>query len=273
MQAHIRSGYADTRLGQVHYREAGAGPPVVLLHESPISGRVYDAALPAVGRCVRAIAPDTPGYGASDPPPEPLPIAGYAERLALFMDALGLERVALVGNHTGGSIAVQIAVAQPERVHSLVVIGCPLYDKEEARDKLQSYLESFTLSPDGAHLEWLWSRYQRIWGADSPVELLHLAATEFLRTADRYDWAYRSAFQFDMAGLLPRITCPTLFLVTEGDILRSRNEKAVALTPHAEGRIIDLPYGQYPARDPEGFAGELFAFLERTGYLDATEAP
>ena len=272
MEARIRSGYADTSLGQVHYREAGTGPPVVLLHESPISGRIYDASLPTMGRRVRAIAPDTPGYGASDPPPEPLPIAGYAERLALFMDALGLEHVALVGSHTGGSIAVQIAVNQPKLVHSLVVLGCPLYDKEEAQDKLQSYLEPFTLSPDGAHLEWLWNRYLRIWGDDSPVELLHLAATEFLRTADRYDWAYKAAFRFDMAGALPRVACPTLFLVTEGDILRNKNEKAVALAPHSEGRIIDSPYGQYPARDPEGFAGELFAFLERTGYLDATRA-
>ena len=273
MEAGIRSGYADIPLRQVHYREAGAGPPVFLLHQSPISGRIFDAVLPVLGRRVRAIAPDTPGYGASDPPPELVPIAGYAERLALFMEALGLERVALVGNHTGGSIAVQIAVDHPERVHSLVVLGCPLYDKEEAQDKLQSYLEPFTLSPDGAHLEWLWSRYLRIWGDDSPVELLNLAAIEFLRTADRYDWAYRAAFQFDMAGALPQVTCPTLFLVSEGDILRNKNEKAVALTPYAEGRIIGSPYGQYPARDPEGFASELFAFLERTGYLDATRAP
>ena len=272
MQVPIRSSYADTPLGQVHYREAGAGPPVVLLHESPISGRIYYAALPAVGRRVRAIAPDTPGYGASDPPPEPLTIAGYAERLTLFLDSLGLERVALVGSHTGGSIAIQIAVDLPERVHSLVVLGCPLYDREEAQDKLQTYLERFTLSPDGAHLEWLWNRYQRIWGADSPVELLHLAATEFLRTAARYDWAYQAAFKFEMAQMLRRITCPTLFLVTEGDLLRKVNEKAVALTPRAEGRIIDIPFGQYPARDPEGFAEELFAFLERTGYLDAAGA-
>ena len=269
MGPQIRSGYADTPLGQVHYREAGTGPPVVLLHESPISGRIFDAALPVLGRRVRAIAPDTPGYGASDPPPEPLPIASYAERLTLFLDSLGLERVALVGSHTGGSIAIQIAVSLPERVHSLVVLGCPLYDKEEARSRLQTYLEPFTLSPDGAHLEWLWNRYLRIWGEDSPVELLHLAVTEFLRTGHRYDWAYRAAFQFDAAGALSRVTCPALFLVTEGDILRSKNEKAVALTPHAEGRIIDSPYGQYPARDPEGFAGELLAFLKRTGYLGA----
>ena len=223
----------------------------------------------ALGRRVLAIAPDTPGYGASDPPPEPISIVGYAERLALFMDSLGLERVTLVGIHTGGAIAIQLAVDLPERVHSLIVLGCPLLDKEEAQSWFETYIPPFTLSANGAYLEWLWSRYQRIWGRETPVELLHLAVTEFLRTADRYDWGYRAAFGFDAARLLPQVTCRTLFLDTEGDMLRSKNEPSVALTPHAEGRIINSPYGQYPARDPEGFASELFAFLERTGYLGA----
>lgn len=272
METQIRAGYAETPLGQIHYREAGTGSPVILLHESPISGKVYEAALGKVGRRVRAIAPDTPGYGASDPPPQPLSIAGYAERLVLFLGTLGLERVALVGNHTGGSIAIQIAADHPDLVHSLVVLGCPLYDQEESQHQLQNYLEPFTLSTSGSHLEWVWNRYKHIWGADSPLELLHMATTEFLRTADRYDWAYQAAFRFDAAKVLPHVICPTLFLVTEGDILRNKNEKAVALSPHAEGKIIESPYGQYPARDPEGFASELFNFLEKTGYLEPTRS-
>ena len=110
MEPKVRYAYADTPLGQVHYREAGSGPPVVLFHESPISGRIYEESLLVLGRRVRAIAPDTPGYGASPPPPEPIPITGYSERMILFLDALGLDKVALVGSHTGGAIAAQLAV-------------------------------------------------------------------------------------------------------------------------------------------------------------------
>ena len=273
MGTKLRFSYADTPLGQVHYREAGTGPPVVLFHESPISGRIYEATLPVLGRRVRAIAPDTPGYGASDPPPEPLHIAGYSERLALFLDALGLEQVALVGNHTGGAIAIQLAVDLPQRVRALIVMGCPLFSEEERQDRLENYLEPFTPSPDGAHLAWLWSRYQRVWGRDTPVELLHLATAEFLRTGARYDWAYRAAFRFEADRLLPQVTCPTLFLVTQGDMLRPKNERAVALTPHAEGRVIESPHGQYPARDPAGFSREVLAFLARVNYLTADPAP
>jgi len=267
MNSNILANYANTPLGQIHYREIGSGPPIILLHESPISGQVYNAALPAIGKRARAISPDTPGYGASDPPPEPLTIAGYAERIALFINSLQLKKIALVGNHTGGSIAVQIAISHPEMVHSLIVIGCPLYEEEEVQERLDNYLEPFVLFANGSHLQWVWDRYKRIWGEDSPLDLIQLATTEFLRTGSRYDWAYQAAFKFDIAKVLPKITCPTLFLVTEGDILRNKNEAAVKLTPGAKGEVIDSPFGQLPARHPDIFAKKVFSFLEETGYL------
>ena len=266
IESQICSGYADTRLGQVHYREAGSGSPVILFHESPLSSAIYGAALPVLGRWVRAIAPDTPGYGASDPPPGPLSIAGYAERMSLFLEALGLGQVALVESHTGGAIATQLAVDEPKRVRALIVLGCLLLDEEE-RQRWLNFVEPFPLSPDGSHLAWLWARYQRSWGNDTPVELLHLATTEFLRAGARYYWAAEAGFRFEADNLLPRIACPTLYLATEGDMLRANNERAVALTPDAEGLIIDSPHGQFPARDPEGFTREVVAFLKRVGYL------
>jgi pimeloyl-ACP methyl ester carboxylesterase len=267
MDPNIRYAYADTSLGQVHYREAGSGPPVVLFHESPVSGRIYDESLPILGRHVRAIAPDTPGYGASTPPPEPLPITGYAERMTLFLDVLGLDQVALVGNHTGGAIAAQMAVDHRERVPAIVIVGSPLFDDDERQDRLENYLEPFKASSDGGHLSWLWTRYQGIWGKDSPAELLHLATTEFLRAGTRYDWAYQAAFRFEADKIFPQVQCPTLFLVTEGDLLRSKNERSVELTPNAEGRVIENPYGQFPARDPESFSREVLSFLTQVGYL------
>ena len=267
MDSQIRYGYADTPLGQVHYRESGSGPPVVLFHESPLSGRIHEAVLPLLGRSVRAIAPDTPGYGDSTPPPEPLSIAGYAERLALFLDTLGLERVALVGHHTGGAVATQMAVDLGDRVPALVVLGSCLFSEEESRNWLENYLGPFDPSSDGEHLDWLWRRYLRIWGEDTPVELLHLATTEFLRAGARYQWAYRAAFKFQAERVLPMVSCPTLFLVTEGDLLRDKNERSVELTPRGEGKVIDLPYGQLPSREPELFCSEVLAFLTRVGYL------
>ena len=268
MDLKIHNGYADTALGQVHYREAGSGPTVLLFHESPLSGRVFEAALPVLGRRVRAIAVDTPGYGTSTPPPEPLPISGYAQRMALLMDALGLDKTAAVGTHTGGAIAAQLAVDNSERVPALVVVGCPLFNDEERRQRLESYLEPFELSQDGKHLHWVWDHYRQIWADDSSLELLHMASTEFLRVGPRYTWAYQAAFRFEADVILPMVKCPTLYLVTEGDGLRGKNERAVELTPNSRGKVIDSPYGQFAARDPEGFSREVLGFLDRVGYLD-----
>jgi pimeloyl-ACP methyl ester carboxylesterase len=267
MESKLHYGYADTELGQVHYREAGAGRPVVLFHESPVSGRIYDSVLPLLGRRVRAIAPDTPGYGASTPPPEPLLIDGYAQRLALFLDALGLDDVALVGNHTGAALAIQLAVDLKDRVKALVVIGSPLFGGEERRIWLEEYLEPFSPDSEGEHLSWLWQRYRRIWGVDTSPDLMDLAATEFLRVGSRYHWAYAAAFKFEADRLLPRVACPTLFLITEGDMLRGKNEASVAMTPGAEERVLDKPWGQLPARDPELFSQEVLSFLENVNYI------
>ena len=263
----IRYGYVDTPLGQVHYRESGAGPPVVLFHESPLSGRIFEACLPHLGQRVRAIAPDTPGYGASEPPPGPIDIERYAERFALFLDALQLGEVALVGSHTGGSIAIQLAVEHPERIKALVILGSPLFDEEESRRWIANYLDPFPLAADGSQLDWLWRRYQRIWGADTPADLLHLATTEFLRTAHRYDWGYRAAFNFPAAERLPRLACPVLILTTEGDMLRDKHEPSLALTPNARGELFPSPWGQLPARHPEEFSGTVATFLEDVSYL------
>ena len=128
-------------------------------------------------------------------------------------------------------------------------------------------LEPFEPSLDGGHLSSLWAHYKRAMGEDTPVELLDLSTTEFLRAGSRYSWAYEAAFRFEAERLLPEVGCPTLFLVTQGDRLRDKNERAVDLTPNAEGRVADSQHGQYAARDPEGFAREVLAFLGRVGYI------
>lgn len=118
-------GYVTGRWGQVHYRASGEnGPAVVLVHESPISSEEYVHALPELGRSVRAVAFDTPGYGLSDPPPGPQEIPDYAAALLEAADALGLGDFAVVGTHTGASIAVQMAAqAPPGRVTHAVLSG------------------------------------------------------------------------------------------------------------------------------------------------------
>src|ERR1700716_2932184 len=103
-------GYAQTRIGQVHYRhEGGNGPAVVCFHEAPMSSAIYAPALPVLARSFRAYAFDTPGHGFSDPFPRQPSIEEYASTLLESIDYIGVDQFIVVGCHTGAAIGLEIA--------------------------------------------------------------------------------------------------------------------------------------------------------------------
>src|SRR6185503_13663853 len=87
---------------QVHYRRAGSGPAVVLRHESPRSSVALVRHLEALAPRFTAIGIDTPGYGLSEPLDVEQPsIADYAADFGPTLDALGIDRCAILAVHTG----------------------------------------------------------------------------------------------------------------------------------------------------------------------------
>jgi pimeloyl-ACP methyl ester carboxylesterase len=109
---------------RVHVIETGGGPPAVLLHGSTTSSLSHLPLLDRV-RGFRAIAVDRPGFGLSDP--APLPRDRYREATVEWidevLDALELPAVSLVGSSMGGTWATWYALARPERVQRLVLLG------------------------------------------------------------------------------------------------------------------------------------------------------
>jgi pimeloyl-ACP methyl ester carboxylesterase len=112
---------------EVNVRELGAGPPVVLVHGLPSNigdwGGVPDA-LAALGH--RVVVYDRVGYGWSSRPPvagDAYSLDSNARELGALLDQLGIERAALVGWSYGGGIVQTFALAHPERVSQLVLLG------------------------------------------------------------------------------------------------------------------------------------------------------
>jgi pimeloyl-ACP methyl ester carboxylesterase len=129
--APVRSRHVEMGAGnRVHLLEQGAGPPVVLLHGT---GNPAGFLLPLLRELhgVRAIAPDRPGVGLSDP--ADLPAARYREAavawLDRLLDALELDATTLAGHSGGGVWALWYALAHPERVERLVLLGVPTLPK------------------------------------------------------------------------------------------------------------------------------------------------
>jgi pimeloyl-ACP methyl ester carboxylesterase len=107
----------------VRYLTSGEGPPLVLVHALGENALSWSWVLPALSRGHRVYAPDLPGIGgdgriAADHSP-----TFFASFVAAFLDTLGIERAAIVGNSLGGLIALRFARSDPVRVSALGLVG------------------------------------------------------------------------------------------------------------------------------------------------------
>jgi 3-oxoadipate enol-lactonase len=102
------------------YEVAGSGPAVLLLHTGLMDRRSWDPLWESLARRFTAIRYDAHGFGDSEDPGEALNDHGDA---VTVLDAAGVERAALMGVSYGGLIAVDVALATPERVSALVAVS------------------------------------------------------------------------------------------------------------------------------------------------------
>jgi pimeloyl-ACP methyl ester carboxylesterase len=107
----------------LHYEEAGQGEPVVLLHGLGASTFCYRFLVEALAPRYRALALDLPGFGYSTREAEDMSLTAQVENLRGFLDALSIERAALIGHSMGGAILQRFAVTYPARVERLVLIS------------------------------------------------------------------------------------------------------------------------------------------------------
>lgn len=114
-----------TDAGTLRYHEAGDGPPLLLLHGSGpgVTGwRNFRGNLPVFAADFRCLILEFPGFGVSDDFGGH-PMVTAADAVVRFVDALGLDRVDIVGNSMGGGVALGYASSHPERVRRVVTIG------------------------------------------------------------------------------------------------------------------------------------------------------
>jgi len=231
----IRRHFVHVGSRRVHYRRAGSGPPLIVLHASPTSSQAMSAHILALARRFTVIALDTPGYGRSDALPLETPaIEDYADALADTLKALGIRRTLVFGRHTGACIAMALAARAPAMVEAVWVDGYPVLDAAARARYLGDYLHTVSPSWDGAHLLWYWFRYREQFvhwpwheqlhanraDVDVPdLEALHRGAMDMMLAGEGYVTAYAAAFRFDSLAVLPAVRCPVYFAARPGDSL------------------------------------------------------
>src|SRR5262245_60995746 len=107
--------FADLRGVRVHYAEAGSGDPLVLQHGWPQHWWAWREVIGPLAERYRVICPDLRGCGWSSAPARGYDKATLAEDLLALLDALGLERVRLIGHDWGAFAGYLACIRRPER--------------------------------------------------------------------------------------------------------------------------------------------------------------
>ncbi len=224
-------GYAQCRLGALHYRRLRGRsggerkPAILLLHQTPFGFAEWVDIQPLLAEMGHdTIAPDNPGYGMSDPPPDSVTIADLSDNLVDLLDHLNVQRVAVAGHHTGAAMAASFAARQPDRTVCAVLHGCPVYDAAERESRLAQPTPPVALREDGSHMAEIFSAIH----ARAPIPRGLSTAT--WGTLGAW-WAgfdtptYRAVFANDMAADVDSIRAPTRILTDAGDSLHEQDRE------------------------------------------------
>ena len=256
---------------RVHYRRCGRGPALLMVHQSPRSSAEYEPLLRAWGEHFTCIAPDTPGFGESDPLSDPAAdIDAFADALIAFLDAAGLPLIGAYGFHSGGIILLAALRRAPRRFTGIAVGGYAVWTPAERTLFADGYLPPFLPQPYGEHLTWLWNRVLEQswffpWFAAEPAARLSVAHDDPLRvdatvmdmlaSGDAYRVGYGAVLAAPRDVPPPEAeTPPVLITAYDGDPLQAHLSRLGALPRTWQAHPVATPAAHHAAS---------LAFLQR----------
>jgi pimeloyl-ACP methyl ester carboxylesterase len=228
---------------RVAFQRRGTGPCLLLLHGAVSDSRVWRVELASLSDSFTLVAWDAPGCGASSDPPEHFRLPEYAECLEDFVDALGLERVHLLGHSWGSVLALELYQRRPSIVRSLILVGAYAgwagsLPPEEVAQRLELALRIADLPPGTFEPASMPGLFSTAMPEDRASELATIMS-EIRPTATRA-MAHALA-ETDLRDLLPQIEAPTLLLYGDAD---ERSPVRVARELHAKipgSKLVIMP--------------------------------
>jgi pimeloyl-ACP methyl ester carboxylesterase len=264
----VRRSYAECRYGQIHLWTAypsGGGfderTPVICLHHSGGSGRLFGSMLREVGQDRSVYAPDLPGHGTSDAPHGKVSVAELSAAIGDFLDSLRLRTVDLFGYQLGALVASELAIARPQQVRRLMLWGVPIYAAADKAALLQN-VSAPGSREDGSDVLEEWQRTLERRGPGVPPPATAEEFADRLRAGSNGAKALSAVLEYSATERLPLVKQSTLVLRPRDEFWDSAPRARAALP---NGAILDLPdYGQgFLSAAPQRFASVAREFLDR----------
>ena len=238
--ARFEGGLAPRRkAGGIALREAGSGPPVLLIHSVGLNADVWEPQIVALATRRRVIAPDLPGHGQSALMPEDAELEDFVKVMAALIDDLGLSPLPVVGHSFGAMIALGLALDFPEKVTALVTLSAVYCRDAYARSAVEQRAKRIT----GSSVDVIETLAR--WFPNDPNGPLARRVGTWLRTASPqgYAIAYRIFATADHVheGRLGELACRALFMTGVGDphSTPAMSERMAHQAPH--GRALAVP--------------------------------
>ncbi len=252
---------------EMYYEIHGKGDPLLLIHGLGSSSRDWEYQIPQFSKLYKVIIIDLRGHGKTSKPKGPYSIRGFADDVALFLEALNIKHVNILGLSMGTATGFELAINYPELVKSLIAVNMSAKLSVKTFDEKKQFflrvaiVKLLGMKKMGEFLA------PRLFPFPFPEQ-------EKLRKQVAFRWAendkksYLSAFyslkNWSVEEELHKITCPTLVIASDGDYTPVEiKEEYVKKIPNGQISIINNSHHAVPMEKPEEFNKIVLDFLKQ----------
>lgn len=268
--------------GVLRYREAGEGPPLLLLHGSGpgVTGwRNFRGNISFFAEHFRTLILEFPGFGVSDAFDDAHPMLSAQHAVPLFLDGLGIDRASIIGNSMGGGVAIDFAIKHPHRVDRLVTIGgiggnlySPFpgegirllseFTENPSRERLIAWLQATVYDPALVTEELIQERWEQ---ATDPATLASAKRMYGRAAVDGLAAAQRESVEPPQWAHLRAVTAPTLVTWGRDDRVSPLDMSVIAmrLLPRGEVHIFPDCGHWVMIEQKQAFESTVLSFLTR----------
>jgi pimeloyl-ACP methyl ester carboxylesterase len=220
--------YIDAGGLHTYYEVRGEGEPVVFLHGGLCTVETLLPVTPTLAEHYQVYTPERRGHGRTPDVDGPITYGNMAADTIALLDALGLRSVRLLGLSDGGNVAMLVALARPDLVGKLVVIGAAAHRDGYTTEQIELF-EAWRGRPSPA----IMAGFKQMYGAVSPHGPEHFEVI-FAKLGE--SWAHEPDLSL---GDLGRVAAPTLILLGDDDVLTVEHAAAmVRALPDAQLAVV-----------------------------------
>lgn len=252
--------YPGTDGLEIHYWDAGSGPRnFLLLHGFALNVYTWDETFDYFASQRRTVAYDRIPFGLSERPlppdwqsENPYSRQATVEQAITLLDELGIDKAVVVGNSAGGLLAMQLALAHPERVEGLILAAPAVFSGNGSPPLAQALSNTPQMKRVGPLIARLIGQIEFA-GELTAVQKQQAAIGTQVTNWDLALWEFTGATsQLDLSSQLDQLTMPTLVITGDSDTFIPTDEsiRLAGELPNAE--LVVLPNcGHIPQQECE----------------------